>query len=301
MRRTQGGLALVTALLIVAVASILAVGLSYSGALNLKRLQTQTRLAQAQAYALGLEGIARRVAADDLKYAGAKDFLSEGWARGLPPLPVQGGLLTGRLVDAAGLFNVNSLDARNPDAALARERFARLLVTLKLKPTLLPTLIDWIDADDDTEPGGAEDGIYLRLNPPYRAANQPLAHASELQRISGFEGATYAALEPFVIALPARTPLNINTAPYQVLQSLSPNMLEAQAKTLALFQQTGYESADMFVARARDLGMVVVPTQLAANTGFFLAEADVLLDGVHQHYRSLIDRSSGAPRVVWRQ
>lgn len=300
-RRAAQGLALISALLVVAIAAILAVGLSYSGALNFKRLETQTRLAQSQAYARGLEGIALRVVGDDLKYAGAKDFPGEEWARGLPPLPVSGGLLSGQLVDAAGLFNVNALDPRNPDAPLARERFARLLSALKLDPIIAPRVIDFIDPDDDIEPGGAEDGMYLRLNPPLRAPNRPLAHVLELRAVIGLDALSFSKLLPNVIALPALTPININSAPFPVLMSLSPNMLEAQAKTLALFQQTGYETPDMFVARARDLGMVVVPTQLAASSGWFLADAQVLLGNETTRYQTLIDRSSGTPRVVWRR
>lgn len=297
----QRGLALVTALLVVAIASVLAVGLSYSGALNLQRLATQTRLAQSQAYARGLEGIALRVVSDDQKYAGVKDYPGEDWARGLPPLPVAGGVLTGKLTDAAGRFNINAMDPRNSDAPLARERFARLLNALKLDPLLAPRIIDYIDPDDDTEPGGAEDAMYLRQSPPYRAANQPIAHILELRRVIAMDDASFAKLAPYVIALPRATPLNINTAPVPVLQSLSANMLESQAKTLALFQQTGYETPDMFVARARDLGVVVIPTGLAASSGFFLADATVTLDNITTRYSSLIDRAGGTPRVLWRR
>jgi general secretion pathway protein K len=299
--RTERGLALVTALLIVSVVSVLAIGLSYSGALNFKRVETQTRLAQMRAYAQGLEGIALKVLSDDQRYAAAKDYPAEEWARGLPPLPVEGGMLGGKLIDLSGRFNLNALDASNPDAPLARERFARLLVALKLNPNVLPALVDFIDADDDPTPGGAEDSQYARLEPPTRAANRPLVHVSELKRLIGCDVACYARLEPLIATLDPRTPLNINAAPVEVIVSLSSEMREAQAKTLALFQQNGYESADMFVARARDLGVSVLPTQLGATSGYFLAEATVLLNGHSQRFESMIDRSGGSPRVVWRR
>jgi general secretion pathway protein K len=52
-------------------------------------------------------------------------------------------------------------------------------------PTILASVQDWIDADDDERPGGAESGYYHSLMPPYSAKNGPIDELSEMLLIKG--------------------------------------------------------------------------------------------------------------------
>jgi len=71
----------------------------------------------------------------------------------------------------------------------------RLLLKLLLDmgvenaPELLATLFDWIDEDDETRPGGAENDYYVTLDSPYRAKNGPLATLEELLFVKGWNAA----------------------------------------------------------------------------------------------------------------
>ncbi len=69
--------------------------------------------------------------------------------------------------------------------------------------------------------GGAEDVDYLNFNPPYRAANRPMASVDELRLVRGFDAKTVAALLPYVTVLPvASNIINVNTASPKVLVAL---------------------------------------------------------------------------------
>ena len=229
-RRTPGrqrGIALITAVLMVALATMLAVGVVYRGVLDQRRTATMFAMDQAWEIALGAEAWAADFLQRDLQQSQG-DNLSETWAQPLPPLPVEGGSVAGRLVDLQGRFNLNNLvfadGTPNPDAIA---QFSRLLVALDLEPNWASIMADWIDLD--TQPGfpdGAEDNVYLGQAPPYLAANMPITRASEIMALPGFGPERWAKLKPYVAALPVGTTLNVCTAPGVVLDSLSEGVVE---------------------------------------------------------------------------
>ena len=229
-RRTPGrqrGIALITAVLMVALATMLAVGVVYRGVLDQRRTATMFAMDQAWEIALGAEAWAADFLQRDLQQSQG-DNLSETWAQPLPPLPVEGGSVAGRLVDLQGRFNLNNLvfadGTPNPDAIA---QFSRILVALDLEPNWASIMADWIDLD--TQPGfpdGAEDNVYLGQAPPYLAANMPITRASEIMALPGFGPERWAKLKPYVAALPVGTTLNVCTAPGIVLDSLSEGVVE---------------------------------------------------------------------------
>ena len=223
----QRGIALITAVLMVALATMLAVGVVYRGVLDQRRTATMFAMDQAWEIALGAEAWAADFLQRDLQQSQG-DNLSETWAQPLPPLPVEGGSVAGRLVDLQGRFNLNNLvfadGTPNPDAIA---QFSRILVALDLEPNWASIMADWIDLD--TQPGfpdGAEDNVYLGQAPPYLAANMPITRASEIMALPGFGPERWAKLKPYVAALPVGTTLNVCTAPGIVLDSLSEGVVE---------------------------------------------------------------------------
>jgi general secretion pathway protein K len=226
-RREQRGVALITAVLMVALATILAVNVAFRGMLDQRRAATIFASDQAFQIALGAEAWAADFLRQD-KQETQTDHLGEKWARPLPPLPVDGGSVAGRLEDMQGRFNLNNL--LFPDGTVNAEavkQLERILATLNIEPGWATAMADWIDAD--TNPGfpdGAEDSVYTGQQPPYLAANMPITRASEIMALPEFGAERYAKLKPFVTALPVGTPLNVCTASGVVLDSLSENARE---------------------------------------------------------------------------
>ncbi|MBX3744886.1 MAG: general secretion pathway protein GspK [Verrucomicrobiae bacterium] len=57
----------------------------------------------------------------------------------------------------------------------------------RMTPELAAAIVDWRDTDSEPSPGGAEDEVYLRLNPPYRCKNGPFESVEELRLVHGMD------------------------------------------------------------------------------------------------------------------
>ncbi|MGO9935804.1 MAG: type II secretion system minor pseudopilin GspK [Steroidobacteraceae bacterium] len=234
-RQRQRGVALIIALILVALATILATKLSFDGFLERRRTIGILAAEQAQQFGMGAEALAADVLIQDLQNSPTQTTLSAPWAQATQPLPItpendpEGepiGTMQGGLEDMQGRFNLNSLarlgaDGKTEDP-LPLQQFQRLLVSVGVEPKWAGLVRDWIDPDDVVgDPDGAEDGVYTSQTPPYRTGNWPMMSASELMNLPGFGADRYRKIAPYVTALPnANSPINICTAPALVLESL---------------------------------------------------------------------------------
>ena len=308
MRRARG-VALIIALVVVALATMLATRIGAQSALDQRR--GATLLAQEQAFqvALGAEAWAIEILRDDAERT-QRDSLDESWATPLPPVPIEGGTVEGRLEDMQGRFNLNNLvksDGTKNEATFAV--FQRLLARLQLEPKWASLLVDWIDSDNVADGiDGAEDGFYTGLSPPYRPPNRPITSTSELLALPGFGPERYQRLAPFVAALPVGTPINVCTAPGEVLDSLAPTLstFSQDPKQLATNRQKGC------FPYAQDVKALVDPLLtaderkaidplLAESTRWFRGTIVVSIGTTEVTLYSLIERIPGGySRVVLR-
>jgi general secretion pathway protein K len=219
----QRGVALITAIVVVAIATILAVRIGTRAALDLRRTAGLVALDQGWHVALGAEAWAIEVLKTDYEESPDFDHLAEAWAQPLPPLPVDGGEVRGALEDMQGRFNLNNLVSAEREADEANiERFARLLLLVGAQPRWARLMADWIDQDAmPGMPDGAEDGTYLSQNPPYRTANGLVATTTEMMALPGMTREEFERIRPYVTALPRGTPINVCTAKAPVLAALS--------------------------------------------------------------------------------
>jgi general secretion pathway protein K len=98
--------------------------------------------------------------------------------------------------------------------------FQRLLDTLGIDRAVADAVIDWLDNDEDPLVGGAESSYYLGLPNPYRAKNDLFDTIGELRLVRGVTADVFEKLLPFV-TVSSSGMVNINTAPKEVLMSLS--------------------------------------------------------------------------------
>lgn len=217
----QRGVALIMAILMVALATILAVSVASDGYMDQRRTGTVILMDQAYELALGAEALAAEtLQSDDPKV----DSLSEAWATPIV-LPVEDGAgeIKGHLEDLQGRFNINKVlnpDGTRNDAGV--RQFQRLLELLDINIRYATLTVDWIDANSNPEfPDGAEDSVYAGQTPSYQAPNMPITRTSELMAIAGMTQADYLKLEPYIAALPLDSRLNVCTASGYVLDSLS--------------------------------------------------------------------------------
>ena len=225
-QRRQRGVALITAVLVVALATIAATAILSSGNLALHRAANLHETERAWWLATGVENWVRTILVRDAKN-NKIDALDDVWAQPVDFLPVDQGFIRGQVVDLQGRFNLNNFATASPDRLKEyTEQFARLLEILEVDPfiakPIAQTIRDWVDPDSSVTPNdGAEDTEYLGLQPPYRIPNRPMQSVTELMAVKGMTQQIYARLLPYVAALPqVDTPININTAPQPVLESM---------------------------------------------------------------------------------
>ena len=245
-RASQRGVAIVMAMLIVALATSVAAYAAWQQ--NLWVRQSENLGTQAQALAVSRAALyfGRLVLIEDLKNqnTAGNDHLDEAWAKYQLVTPVEGGSVSGKIEDQQGLFNINNLGATDPnERALQLKWFTALLAALDLPTALAVALEDYVDADNQ---GPMEDLAYLGKPEPYRTANQPVQSVDELNRVEGFDEKVMAKLKPFIAAIPEITPpaqgalaptipvtpLNVNTAPVEVLDAVFGKGNGAQIETL---------------------------------------------------------------------
>jgi general secretion pathway protein K len=298
MRRHRG-VALIIALLLVAIGTLVVAAMIDDGEMAMARTRNLLREQQAYSYARGLEAYAIEVLRRDQADGDPVDSRQDVWANALPPTDVPGGKIAGRLSDMNGCLNVNRLVQGSDVNAVERQRWDRLLQILKLDIGLTEAIIDWVDSDSTPLPRGAEDLSYLLLTPPYRAGNQPMRHVSELRLVRGIDAEVFAALEPHVCAAPADSALNVNTASLQVLMSLAPEMSEVVARRLYNEGRARYDSVDMLLSQLREAGLDPGDgSGLSVASSRFLAESVIDMDGIEIAYFSVIERKPAQPLQV---
>jgi len=291
--------ALVTALLIVSLATVAAAAMATRLQVDMRRTANLLHGEQAYAYAIAAESWAivelRRDAGES-----EHDALGEDWATALPPIAVEGGFVNGHIYDLQGRFNVNTLvtqDGKPADRQLAY--YQRLLTVLGLEPELAPALLDWIDADiNATFPDGAEDDVYLLAQPPYRAANRPLTSISELRLVQGYTPEVMAVLSPHVTALPGQTAINVNTATAAVLQALHEQLTESDVEALLTERgEDGYTELDGFLASDALAGLQL-EVELDVKSDWFSVLTDVTVGRGLARLESRVYRDKQSLQVV---
>lgn len=300
----QQGVAIITALLIVAIATTVSVSISTRLQLDVRRTGNMIAGEQAYLYSLAAESWSRRILEDDRK-RNEIDHLGENWAIELPPIPVEGGFIRGKLTDLQSCFNLNTLMSdSSPDNPVARTRLERLVTNLKLDPGLVQAIIDWLDADlQTTIPDGAEDAYYMNLERPYRAANGPLLSSSEMRLIRGFEDpAIYQILLPHICAFGVPAAININTATEEVLRSLADDI--SISDVAAIIKQRNEEAFNSIeeLTQLNDLGTTITNTEgLSVATEYFMLTVESIIGQIRLFTYSVIHRNTeGTTRVIAR-
>ncbi len=297
-RSGQRGVALITVLLVVVIATLLGVSMSTAQNLAIHRARNYLDQAQLRQYVIGGEELARQILYEDFSQAPTKDHLLEVWASQELTYEFEEGEIALQIVDLQSRFNLNNLLA----GGLQRERFARLLSQLGVDAVFTDRILDWSDPDQNASNLGAEDYAYLGLDRPYRTANQGFQDVSELRMVLDMDKESFARLEPYVTALPAvDVPINVNTAELAMLQVLAPQ-ISGDSVANALEQRIAVEGfntvAELFAAmgtppRTNNEG-------LGVQSGFFEINVTARYQERFGYLRSVVQRNpvDGSLRVL---
>lgn len=130
-----------------------------------------------------------------------------------------------KAVDESGRL---SMKAVYPLTGLSDPRVEKSLRKLfkdaKLEDSLVDSLSDWIDNDDNPRPGGAESLQYRGGPRPYKPRNNNFETLDELLLVKGFKPEVFGAVSAYLTPYSMDGLVNINTAPKEVLAALSDEM-----------------------------------------------------------------------------
>lgn len=236
----EQGLALVTILLILAIATTLVGAMTRNQSLNINRTSNLLVQAQTQQFALGIEEAARQGLHLDYKAGKDVDHLQEQWAQKLT-YPIEPAVAQIQIFDLMGKFNLNNMSPGLNNKDRYVRYFQTLLTNLDLDTNIAENTRKWLDASSEV------DSVYLSKTVPYRPSYQLFNHISELMLVEGVDIDSYQKLKPYICTLDAGTALNINTASRTILQSLYPDFSQADAEQIEQSRgDKGFEKVDSY-------------------------------------------------------
>lgn len=268
----QRGLALIIAMLVAALAA--AVTVSLAAAQAQWTAQVANRRDKIQAQSVALAGVAwTRQILDADERTTTIDHPGEPWALPLPATPVENGSVEGRIVDAQSFLNANNLRG-GAHVAAERRRFERLFETQRLQPALLGVLAD-------------------QATPPLRMQEFAAARAMTPEALAG--------LMRYVTALPADTPLNVNTASSEVLAASIANVdATAMTRLIASRAERPFASLAEFRERLPGGASIGDEAMYTVKSRYFLVSVRARQGDTIAQAHALVDRAgSASSRVVW--
>lgn len=231
MRRGQRGVALITALLVVALAVTAAIGMSVRDHTQIQRSGLVFEQDLARSLLLGAEVMALRLLE---QWPNLNELPWDSCVSPPVPLVIDGIDLIASLENLHCRFNLNSL-ARVEDAPVAA--FADLVARAGSEANiaawqgeqLAAAIRDWMDPETD-------DPVYQLRTPPERSGNRPFLLASELNRVQGMTSEMWEAIAPYVTARPGTDNLiDMERAPDVVRDAVGPQE-EEQTEGLRYFR-----------------------------------------------------------------
>jgi general secretion pathway protein K len=273
----QRGAVVIVAMLIVAVAATAAGFMLEQQDVSVRQFEAGRDYEQARWILKGGTHWARWILEEDARSTGV-DHGGELWASGLPLTDVESGTLSGEISDQQGLFNLNNLVRNGKPSATDIAALKRMLQAIGLRAELADAMAEGIDA------------------------TRPLLDIGELAGRRGVDAAAIARLRQYATALPLRTPVNVNTAPPEVLVAIVEGLTLPEALVLAKGRSAApMRNRDEFFARLRrDLSASV--EDISVESRFFLVSGQAKIGKADVRMQALLQRTgAGLPAIVWQR
>ncbi len=308
LRRRIAGVAVVTALLIVALATLAVTGVMWRQQVQARSVENQISLAETRWLARGAVDWARTMLLYDARKSSV-DHNGEFWAVPMSDTKVadaeDGGLregyLSGRITDEQGKYNVLNLALKGEIDEVELAHFGALLEVLGLeqgyaRPIAQAVADTQISAD-------SESGLPKAL---------PMMLPDDLLRVAGVEAGMIDRLRDYITFLPRNgndvVKINLNTAGPEVMHAVVPVLSLQQAQALvARRDQAGeyFNNTGDLVTRAKAVGATVETSDLGRTdiaTSFFRVKGRIRYDRALVSLEALVYRSgSSKTSVLWHQ
>lgn len=309
----QRGVAVITALLLTTLAITLVASLFWQQQVQVRAIENQRLQLQKQWILRGALDWARLILRESAR--AQYDSLNDPWAvpladtrldqyveNGQSDTDASDAVLSGSIVDAQARYNLSNLCSKGTPNLQEIAAFARLLVNLRLNPTLARATADMM-ASAQKIPAEAQASVPKPMN---------LVQVEDLLAVPGFTVEMLTALKEFVVVLPAQaanaavlTSINLNTAPAEVLAARVDTLSLADAAVIVARRvqapfRTVQDVAPLFPGRETALLSALAAAPLTVKTDYFIVNGKVRLNRATLEVQSLIHRPVGVyPEIVW--
>ena len=198
--------------------------------------------------------------------------------------------LSGRIVDAQGLLNARNLVQSNANGPAVSEpdvrMWQRLFELTGLDPERVrPFAQQWVQQQSS-----------LAKRPDMAVVSQPLQWTA-----LGLSAAEIARLVSYVVALPTRTPLNLNTAPPVVLRAVLETQADASTAQALLQWRDNAPLSQLNEVRQRwpVLAPAVDAQRLSVQSQYFVIQGRVRVDQVSQRVDMGVKREGINVTTLW--
>ncbi len=317
----QAGAAILTAMLTVVLVTTLAATALWQQWRGIEIEAAQRTRVQSAWVLTGALDWARLILREDARKGGA-DHLAEPWAVPLEEARLstflatdrsdalaaeasQEAFLSGRIIDLQSRLNVSNLLLDGKVHAPSLLAFRRLFELLGLSDRELAALVSNLKLaqGDAVARGPAIAASAAPANEPVFATNAPLL-PQDLAQVTwlGLSPRSLALLQPFVTVLPVRTPVNLNTAPVEVVYACIEAFELADAHRLVTARTvTHLTTLDDAAKVGGNPAALFDAAQHSVGTRFFeiLGRLQVAQDVVVE--RTLVQREGLEVRTLWRR
>lgn len=299
LRRQERGAALLTAMVIVTLVATLAAAMVWQQWRAVQAEATERARIQAAWILAGALDWSRLILREDAR-AGGPDHLGEPWAVPLAEARLSSFLavdkdntddapeafLSGTITDAQARYNLRNLFQEQEDKVIPAE----LAILKRL-----------------CEAAGVADDVADRLASALAAANLGQGDAALMPESVaqlawlGFDADTRKRLAPFVVLLPTRTPVNINTASSEVIAAAVDGLQRGDAEQLVqVRQRTPFRSLAQAQATLPQ-GITLEPNRVSTTTRYFEVRGRLRLDDRVLVEQSLLERRGANVIAVQRE
>ena len=338
-RSRQRGVAVVTALLLTTLAVTIVASLFWQQQVQVRSIENQRLQLQKQWILRGALDWARLILRENARLS-PNDTLDQPWAVPLQDTRLDqyvennradtessDATLSGQMVDAQGLYNLNNLAANGVPVPKEVRVFARLLGNLRLNPALAQEAAVMIAASTARQaptPGPADPAqaldpttglprvqsgagsqpqapaVVVPSGPPMLALTQ----VEDLLAVPGFTPEAVEKLRNLVIFLPqAGTQININTASPEVLAAVIENISASDAAVIVATRTTAsFRNSGDLALRLPGIASVGA-SNLGVASDYFLVNGKVRLSRAALQIQALIKRSgrgqSPKTQIIW--
>ena len=298
----ESGFALLSVLVIIAILTPLVVNFSYSARVQMSGADYFSSKIQSREIArAGLESAMLALKKDDIKY----DSLDEEWGQFGELSQFSSGFFeeggfVGTIVDEEGKLNIN-----NVTTTKTKEQLERFLELKDIDSDSIDYIVDWIDTDSDTDMG-AEDDYYESLDEPYLAKNGKIGLLHEMKLINGvkenFLKAKGGSPLEANLSIYGDEKINVNTAPIDILQSLSTDLDETAAEEIIAFREDEpFQKIDdlMKVPGIDEEMFTAIKDMLKVQSNYFSVNVRGTFKDISTDLHAVLKRDGGTIKIIF--